>query len=173
MSRKLLFFLSVCILALFAGCKKDSEYVPVPYECKCGSINWYGKSYPLGMTANVLLDSADNKSRKYYLTVDISAPNSPHESINLQIDAPDVTETPLELNDNNTEFSGVCQRVMLVDGSDITFRYAIESGTVSVNPALNGGKESVSFSLLLDELFGNPNTPAIPLSGSFDVQIDL
>lgn len=173
MSKSIVFSALIGIAALFAGCKKDSEYVPVPYECKCGSVNWFGKNYPLNGSASVRLDSTENKSRKYYLTVDITPKDSPnHESINLQIDASDVTETPLELNDNNSEFEGVAQRVSLIDNTDITYRYTIQSGTVSVNPALNGGTESVSFSLLLDGLFGNPNDPAVPISGSFDVYIE-
>jgi hypothetical protein len=173
--KKLYTALSICILGItFWGCKKDSEYTPVPAACKCGSISWYGKTYQVSDANGILMDSTEVTSRQYYVTVDITEPTiAGKESINLLIGVPDVLAVPpLELNQDIEEFAGDAQVVQLVNNTDLTYRYKIASGTISVNPGLFGGNDNVSFSLQLDPLFGSSEDPLIPVSGSFTVNVN-
>lgn len=168
-----IFLLAMAMMAN-VSCKKDSTYEPISYTCKCGSVNWFNTSYNLLSSGTILMDSTVSTSRRYLITADISAKDAPsQESINIQLNVPDVLLTPLELNDEADEFSGDLQRVILVNNTDLTYRYRVISGTISVSPALNGGTEFVSFSLLLDPLFGSAEDPAVPVSGSFSVNVQL
>lgn len=166
-------WIALVVVVLFS-CKKDSTYTPVPYACACGSINWFNTSYEVLAANTILMDSTETTSRRYLISADVTPEGSvTQESVNIQIDVPDVLLTPLELNEEDDEFFGDAQRVSLVNNTDLTYRYRILSGTISVNPALNGGTENVSFSLLLDPLFGSSEDPPVPVSGSFTVNVQL
>jgi hypothetical protein len=166
--------LLVVLSLIIASCKKDSTYTPVPHACVCGSINWFNTSYEVLSANTILMDSTETTSRRYLISADVTQEGAvTQESVNIQIDVPNVLLTPLELNEEDDEFFGDAQRVSLINNTDLTYRYRILSGTISVNPALNGGTESVSFSLLLDPMFGSSEDPPVPVSGSFNVNVQL
>jgi hypothetical protein len=159
------------VLSFLASCKKSSEYVPEPYKCKCGSINWNGKSYDLLSSSYILSDSTQSSSRKYFVSAKISDKATERKNLNLEIVVPDITASPLQLNDLSSDFNGIGQEVEVFDAFDVTLRYRISSGTISVNPALFGGTESVNFSFTLEPQFST-STPVFTVSGNFQVEIN-
>jgi hypothetical protein len=163
--------LALCVFAI-GGCKKSPEYVPEPYRCDCGTLNWFGSPYDMYNTSFILTDSTQIASRRYYVTAKISAANEALvQEVNLILEADDITLGILAKDSINSEFSGIAQSVGVNNSFAISYPYRVTEGTLSVSPALLGGTETVNFNVKLDPLFGNASDPLVPASGSFTVQV--
>jgi hypothetical protein len=171
-SRYIIFGILVAGALSVASCKKSPEYVPEPYRCDCGTINWYGSPFDLLNTSFILSDSTEIASRRYYVTGKVSPPNQTLvNELNLILDVDDITLTALAKDSVNSDFSGLAQMLGVDNEFAVSYPYRVTEGHLSISPALLGGPETVNFNLKLDPLFGNASDPVIPVSGSFTVQV--
>lgn len=169
-----LFFLTVVLAGLLSSCKKTEEYVPVPYECKCGSMNWRGKSFDLLDANYILADSTVMLSRQYYITADVKGTDDilTHTvSMTLKID--DVGTGLFYMDSDGADFLAVVYE--RDDNAVIRPRrtYRPVQGIVQVSPAFIGGTEPVQFNLILREVDDSGNFVGFEFSftGSFKVKV--
>src|ERR1700741_421712 len=69
--KKTSYILSILVASMVLwGCKKTSDYAPVPYACNCGAVSWQGSALNLLDANYVLPDEMEEESRRYYITTD-------------------------------------------------------------------------------------------------------
>lgn len=163
---------------IFSGCKKTPDYVPTPYVCECGSLQWQGVDYKL-LDAEHIRSHADTAySRRYYITANVAleAEEQTH-NINTWIEIPNILANTnglynIDANTSTAQFLAKVDEFNLNDPFFTLRQYGVRQGVVRVSPApLLGGNETISFQLILGELnsAGNMFGPDITYSGSFNV----
>lgn len=171
-SRCLLLSLAIAGALAISSCHKSPEYIPEPYRCDCGTINWYGSPFDLLDANFILTDSTEIASRRYYITGKVSPQGQTLiDELNLILEVDDITLGVLTKDSITSDFSGLAQMVGVDNEFAVSYPYRVTEGYLSISPALLGGTETVNFNLKLDPLFGNASDPAIPVSGSFTVQV--
>jgi hypothetical protein len=160
------------VVASLVGCRKSEDYVPEPYSCECGSMTWEGGVHT-NMDANyMLLDTTAFFSRRYFVTADIVDTTNVAKSISMTLDLPSVLEVIYLVNDTTFDFSALIYERDDSDSFQEIKTYVPIEGSVTIDPALAGGRESLSFDMMVRELNdGDTIGPMLPFSGSFNVII--
>jgi hypothetical protein len=178
--RTLLLFIT---LLGFYGCKKSSDYVPIPYACTCGSLNWQGKPVVLMDVNYILVDSTLATSRRYYMTANVKDLTEPGiHTLSAWIEVPDVSlgpnfEVDLEPDSGEPveEFNAWIDELNVNDPIDSLRSFVPVNGVLQIGPApVSGGTERVNFIFTLNEVDQDGDLIDIPvqLSGSFELHID-
>lgn len=172
-------FLLIILLCfgVIQSCKKTPDYVAVPYDCACGSLSWQGEEYALLGTTYILTDSTNSKSRRYYITADVSLDDetSTH-GLSAWIQIPDIGSGgsfTIDAQTGENEFEAWVDEFNPNDPTDTLRQYVPVNAVVQVGAApAAGGIETVSFLLTLNQLQdGEPVPGDINCSGSFVVNI--
>jgi len=173
--RSIMFFFAAA-MSLWA-CKKTPDYVPNPYSCKCGSLNWQGEEYELLGTSYILSDSTNHASRRYHITSDVSLEGeSSTHGLSAWIEIPDIDgggEFTIDAQSGVNEFQAWVDEFNPNDPTDTLRQYVPVNAVVQVAAApAAGGTETVSFLFTLNQLEeGEPVPGDINLAASFTVNI--
>lgn len=172
MRKSVLALFVVATAMLFFGCAKNEDFVNPVYECECGTITWQGAEYPLLLAEYIQPDDDNFLSRRYFLTADVRLEGEvePHNlSIQLGTDSVDQVVQFIPDDEVFNFFEEVNDNDQL-----LPYRtYVCTNGVVNFNPAFLGGRESVSFEMILRETVdGDTVGFDIPFSGSFSVTIE-
>ena len=173
--------LIVCGIALGSSllfsCKKTPDYVAVPYDCACGSLSWQGEEYPLLGTTYILTDSTNNRSRRYYITTDVSLEGeTATHGLSAWIEIPNIGNGgnfSIDAQSGESEFQAWVDELNPNDPTDTLRQYVPVNAVVQVGAApVTGGVETVNFQFTLNQLEeGAPVPGDINCSGSFTVTI--
>jgi hypothetical protein len=175
--RNLLVICTLFLVTVVASCRKTPDYVAAPYDCACGSLSWQGEEYPLLGTTYILTDSTNAKSRRYYITADVSLEGevSTH-GLSAWIEVPDIGNGgnfSIDAQTGENEFMAWVDEFNPNDPTDTLRQYVPVNAVVQIGAApLAGGVETVNFQLTLNQLEeGEPVPGDINCSGSFTVNI--
>ena len=149
--------LIVALVGALAGCYKAPQFINPVYSCECGSVTFGDSLYNLKMAEAVVPDSLEPLSRSYHIVADLRTP----DEVDAHVPAHDLTfhfSFP-ELNEGGTNVYYVQQEdvqhlVQVIDHGDDIFpirNYKATDGSIVINPAYNGGEETVEFSLSIRE----------------------
>jgi hypothetical protein len=177
--KKIYLFLTIITLTTaIAGCKKTPDYVPMPYSCGCGTINWQGASLSVLDANYILTDSTLAESRRYYITADVPVLGE-YEAHGLntivEIDTLDGGGNfYVQESSGLEEYRCVVQEFNANDPTTILRELVPVEGTLNVVTApITGGNETISFQMVLREYYeGNLVGPDINYSGNFVVYIN-
>jgi len=161
---------------LISSCKKSDDYLPVPYACNCGSMNWRSSVFQLLDANYILADSTVQLSRRYYITADVQKEGEElTHTISMDLEVPDVGDGIFYIDGTTIEFSATIQE----RNDNLMIRpyrlYRPTEGVIQVSPAFLGGSEPVSFNLVLKEVDDSGNLVGFefPFSGSFKVRVGI
>jgi len=173
--------LIVCGIALGSSllfsCKKTPDYVAVPYDCACGSLSWQGEEYALLGTTYILTDSTNNRSRRYYITTDVSLEGEANtHGLSAWIEIPNIGNGgnfSIDAQSGESEFQAWVDEFNPNDPTDTLRQYVPVNAVVQIGAApVTGGVETVNFQFTLNQLEeGAPLPGDINCSGSFTVNI--
>jgi hypothetical protein len=177
--KKTTFLLSaLTLLFVFAGCKKTPDYVPVPYACGCGALNWQGASLSILDANYILTDSTEFESRRYYITADVPV-SGEYEAhgLNTIVEIDDIDgggNFYVQESSGLEEYRCVIQEFNANDPTTVLRELVPVEGTLNVVAApITGGNETVSFQMVLRELDnGTLVGPDVNYSGNFVVYIN-
>jgi hypothetical protein len=164
--------------AILVSCKKTPDYVAVPYDCACGSLSWQGEEYPLLGTTYILTDSTNAKSRRYYITADVTLEGEQEaHGLSAWIEIPDIGSGgnfSIDAQSGENEFQAWVDEFNPNDPTDTLRQYVPVNAVVQVGAApAAGGTESVSFQLTLNQLEDGAPVPGdLNCSGNFSVIIN-
>jgi hypothetical protein len=170
------FFVSIFSL-VFSSCKKTPEYVAAPYDCACGSLSWQGEEYPLLGTTYILTDSTNAKSRRYYITTDVSLEGeAATHGLSAWIEVDDVGNGgnfAIDAQSGESEFVAWVDEFNPNDPTDTLRQYVPVNAVLQIGAApVSGGIETVNFQFTLNQLEdGEPVPGDINCSGNFTVTI--
>jgi hypothetical protein len=151
-------FISTAALTLLtlSGCQKNPEFVNPVYACGCGLLNWSGAEYPLLDANYIVPDSLEETSRRYYITSDVAVEgeNAAH-SVNVIIEVNDVLESVFYVGDDDEDaiLSVLIHEINDNDPILPLRTFVPVDGVVQIVPAILGGTETVSFNLVVRELY--------------------
>ena len=144
--------LIVALVGILAGCYKAPEFINPVYSCECGSVTFGDNLYNLKMAEAVVPDSLEPLSRSYHIVADLRTPDEvdahvPAHDLTFHFSFP-VLETVTYLQQEDVE-----HLVQVINHGDaISIRnYKATDGSIAINPAYNGGEETVEFNLSLRE----------------------
>jgi hypothetical protein len=167
----------VLVIGTFTACHKTEEYIPVPYDCKCGKFTWRGTSFDLLDANYILADSTVMLSRKYYITADVQGEDEDlTHTVSMTIDIANVGSGLFYIDADEEEEDDFAATVYERNDNAIVrpFRtYRPIQGLVQVSPAFLGGPENVQFNLILKEVDDNGNMVGFEFSftGTFKVNV--
>jgi hypothetical protein len=180
MFRRTLFIGSVALTLIsvltLSGCQKNPEFVNPVYACGCGTLNWTDVDYPLLDANYIVPDSLEETSRRYYITADVAVEgeNAAH-SVNVIIEVNDVVESVFYVGDDD-EDAIVNVLIHEINDNDpiLPLRTFVPiDGVVQIVPAILGGTETVTFNLVVRELYdGDLVGFEKSLKGNLSVYID-
>jgi len=168
--------LAALVVMTTSSCNKTDDYVPVPYACECGSLNWQGTNFDLLDANYILLDSTEVLSRRYYITADVKEEGEElTHTLSMNLDSEDIGFGLLYLDDEEAEFSAQLYERNDNDLFQVYREYQAIEGIVQVVPAILGGNEPVQFNLVVREISsgGSLVGPEIIFTGSFKVKVGL
>lgn len=166
----------LCSIAI-AACRKTPDYVAVPYDCACGSLSWQGEEYALLGTTYILTDSTNAKSRRYYITADVSLEGeSESHGLSAWFEVPDIGgggNFSINAQSGASDFQAWVDEFNPNDPTDTLRQYVPVNAVLQIGAApATGGIETVSFQLTLNQLEeGEPVPGDINCSGNFTVAI--
>jgi hypothetical protein len=169
--------LAVLATFVFAACRKTPDYVAVPFDCECGVVTWQGVEYPLLGTTYILTDSTNAKSRRYYITADVSLEGEEEaHGLSAWIQVPDIGNGgsfSIDAQSGESDFEAWVDEFNPNDPTDTLRQYVPVNAVVQISAApVSGGTETVNFQLTLNQLEdGEPVPGDINCSGSFTVAI--
>ena len=168
-------FLVAIFSLVFSSCKKTPEYVAAPYAC--GSLSWQGEEYPLLGTTYILTDSTNAKSRRYYITTDVSLEGeAATHGLSAWIEVDDVGNGgnfAIDAQSGESEFVAWVDEFNPNDPTDTLRQYVPVNAVLQIGAApISGGIETVNFQFTLNQLEdGEPVPGDINCSGNFTVTI--
>ncbi|MFM7729973.1 MAG: hypothetical protein ACKO6L_02950 [Flavobacteriales bacterium] len=165
------------VLIFAAACKKTPDYMPQPYKCGCGSVDWQGTTYDLLSASYILSDSTVSDSRRYYFTSDVGLTGE-YQTHGLSgwIEIPELDgggRFEIDAQTNLAEFQAWVDEFNVNDPTDTLRQFVPINAVVQVVAApVTGGTETVSFLLTMNQLENGIPVPGdVNCSGSFTVQI--
>jgi len=167
----------ICSSLLVVSCKKTPDYVAVPYDCACGSLSWQNEEYPLLGTTYILTDSTNAKSRRYYITADVSLEGeAATHGLSAWLEVPDIGNGGnfvIDAQSGESEFFAWVDEFNPNDPTDTLRQYIPVNAVLQIGAApASGGIETVNFQLTLNQLEdGEPVPGDINCSGNFTVTI--
>jgi hypothetical protein len=177
MRNVLVFCCLVFSVLLISSCKKTPDYVAVPYDCACGSLSWQGQEYPLLGTTYILSDSTNAKSRRYYITSNVSLEGEVDtHGLSAWIEVPDIGNGgnfAIDAQSGESDFVAWVDEFNPNDPTDTLRQYIPVNAVLQIGAApLSGGIETVNFQFTLNQLeAGEPVPGDINCSGNFTVTI--
>lgn len=178
MKKSIYFFSGALLVLIFSACQKTPDYVPVPYACNCGAVNWLTGNIALLDANYILTDSTEEESRRYYITGNalLEGEMGTH-GLNTIIEIPDIDgggNFYIDEEDGEFEFAALIEEFNTNDPLDSLREYVPIEGVVQVIAApISGGTETVNFQMVLRELEDGELVGAdINYSGSFSVYIE-
>lgn len=177
MKNRIYFLALLASVMLVWSCRKTPDYEPNPFQCKCGNLEWQGKSYDLLGANYILSDSTVSDSRRYYITADVAieGETGTHSlSMWIEVDSLDGGGQFVIDPNGEDEFKAWVDEFNLNDPISELRQYIPVNAVISVAQApSSGGDETVFFQLTLNELLnGNPIEGDINCSGEFTVYIN-
>ena len=166
----------VALVGALAGCYKAPEFINPVYSCECGSVTFGDSLYNLKMAEAVVPDSLVPLSRSYHIVADLRTP----DEVDAHVPAHDLTfHFSFPVLDDVVYYvqqEDVQHLVQVINHGDDLFPirdYKAIDGSIVINPAYNGGEETVEFNLTVREsvdsiLVGLP----IAFTGTFTGIID-
>jgi hypothetical protein len=145
--------LIVALIGALAGCYKAPEFINPVYSCECGSVTFDDSLYNLKMAAVVVPDSLEPLSRSYHIVADLRTP----EEVDAHVPAHDLTfhfSFPEVETVTYVQQEDIQHLVQVINHGDDIFpirNYKATDGSIVINPAYNGGEETVEFSLSIRE----------------------
>jgi hypothetical protein len=177
MAKRFLICLAFSAVFVITACRKTPDYVAVPYDCACGSLTWQGEEYPLLGTTYILTDSTNAKSRRYYITADVTLDGEVEaHGLSAWIELPDIGNGgnfSIDAQSGEADFQAWVDEFNPNDPTDTLRQYIPVNAVVQISPApVSGGVESVNFQLTLNQLEeGEPLPGDMNCSGNFTVTI--
>ena len=162
--------LTLISMLTLSGCQKNPEFVNPVYACGCGALNWTGVEYPLLDANYIVPDSLEETSRRYYITSDVAV-----EGVNVIIEVNDALESVFYVGDDDED---AILNVLIHEINDndpiLPLRTFVPiDGVVQIVPAILGGTETVSFNLVVRELYdGDLVGFEKSLTGNLSVYVD-
>ncbi len=170
-------FVVALITVAFVSCKKTPDYVPAPFACQCGNVIWQGEDYELLGTTYILTDSTNAKSRRYYITADVSLEGEvATHGLSAWFEVDDIGnggEFSIDAQTGINQFQAWVDELNPNDPTDTLRQYVPVNAVLQVGAAPSaGGTETVSFLLTLNQLEdGEPVPGDINCSGTFTVTV--
>jgi hypothetical protein len=177
MRNSYLFVIAVLATLFITACRKTPDYVAVPYDCACGIVTWQGEEYALLGTTYILTDSTNAKSRRYYITADVSLEGEDEaHGLSAWIDVPNIGNGgsfSINAQSGESDFQAWVDEFNPNDPTDTLRQYIPVNAVVQISAApVSGGTETVNFQLTLNQLEdGEPVPGDINCSGNFTVAI--
>ncbi|MBO74213.1 MAG: hypothetical protein CMD33_02955 [Flavobacteriales bacterium] len=168
--------LFVAFVGVLTGCYKAPEFINPVYSCECGTVTFGESLYTLKMAEAVVPDSLEPMSRSYHIVADLRTP----DEVDAHVAAHDLTfHFSFPILDDLVYYvqqEDVQHLVQVINHGDDLFpirNYKATDGSIVINPAYNGGEETVEFNLSIREsvdsiLVGLP----IAFTGTFTGIID-
>lgn len=146
--------LIVALIGVFAGCYKAPEFINPVYSCECGSVTFGESLYTLKMAEAVVPDSLEPLSRSYHIVADLRTPDEvdahvPAHDLTFHFSFPVLDEVVYYVPQEDIQ-----HLVQVINHGDDLFpirNYKATDGSIVINPAYNGGEETVEFDLSVRE----------------------
>lgn len=147
-------FITAALIVALAGCYKAPEFVNPVYNCDCGTVTFGDSLYNLKMAEAVVPDSLVPLSRSYHLVADLRTA----DEVDAHVPAHDLTfHFSFPVLDDVVYYvlqEEVQHLVQIINQGDDLFpirNYKATDGSIVINPAYNGGEETVEFNLSIRE----------------------
>lgn len=152
--RTLFGFITAALIVALVGCYKAPEFVNPVYNCDCGTVTFGDSLYNLKMAEAVVPDSLEPLSRSYHLVADLRTA----DEVDAHVPAHDLTfHFSFPVLDDVVYYvqqEEVQHLVQIINQGDDLFpirNYKATDGSIVINPAYNGGEETVEFNLSIRE----------------------